>query len=187
MNNPFDNAYDAVVHREEENRVRGLRRREEAVRQLQYARAVAEPYLLTVAPAVHRRLTELRIDPIRGSSGAQLYWPLGATFNGTDGKISVMGGRMLCITDDGVFVRDPSLPSREGFEDLLNSLYVIRQGARYGDVVRESPVCVEDDSGRVCVATHGYEDAIVSEFSEHIAEQVRLLHRASLSGPIWQG
>lgn len=185
MNNPFDSAYDALVQREEVNRSRDLQRQDESARQQQHARAVAEPYLLSVAPAVRRQLAELQIDPIRGSSGAQPYWPLGATFNGTDGNISAMGGHMLCITEDGFFVRDAGLPSREGFEDLLSSLYVIRQQPSYGNVVRESPVCVEENTDRVCVAVHGYEDAIVAEFSDHVAQHVRLLHRASLSGPIW--
>ncbi|TSE15680.1 hypothetical protein B1A87_006965 [Arthrobacter sp. KBS0703] len=195
MNNPFDNAYDAVLRQDEASRNRDLQKQTDSGVQQQYARGRVEPYLLNVAPAVLRRLTELGINPITDSVSSQAwpapaprtkvpYWPLQATF-GPDGKITALHGTQLCMTAEGFFVLNPTLTGHQGFAELLETVYVIRQRPSYNDVRRLAPVCVEDGTDRVCVATHGYDDVIMTEFSDHVAEHVRLLHRAAQLGPIW--
>ncbi|WP_422759225.1 hypothetical protein [Paenarthrobacter sp. C1] len=195
MDNPFDSAYDAVLRREEDGRTRELQNQRADAARRQHARAVAEPYLLSVAPAVLRRLTDLGIGPITDPVSARSwpapaprtevpYWPLQATY-GPDGRITTLYGTQLCMTAEGYFVLNPKLPGHQGFAELLDAVYVIRQQPLYSDVERSAPVCVEDRTDRVCVATHGYDNAIVTEFSDHVAEHVRLLHRASQLGPIW--
>jgi hypothetical protein len=100
VNNPFDNAFDAVLRRKDEDRNRELRKQQEASARHQHARAVAEPYLLNVAPAVLRRLTDLGIGPITDPVSARVgpapaprtavpYWPLQATY-GPYGRITAL-------------------------------------------------------------------------------------------------
>ncbi|MDO5863403.1 MULTISPECIES: hypothetical protein [Paenarthrobacter] len=89
------------------------------------------------------------------------------------------------MTAEGYFVLNPNLPGQQGFAELLDAVYVIRQQPLYSNVEHSAPVCVEDGTDRVCVATHWYDNAILTEFSDHVAEHVRLLHPASQLGPIW--
>jgi hypothetical protein len=126
MNNPFDSFYDAPVQREEAKRSLYLQCQEESVRPTAARMRRSTPSAEPLGAAILAALSDVP-------------WPRGT--------ISALPGRMLCITDDGFFVRNPGIPSREGFEVLPS--------------------------------------AHVTELSDHVAEHVRLLHQASLSGPIW--
>ncbi|ACL42041.1 hypothetical protein Achl_4090 (plasmid) [Pseudarthrobacter chlorophenolicus A6] len=193
MGNPFDDAFESVV-KAEQDEVRHANIRETMARQqAAHARSIAEPYLLSIAPAATSKLTSLRVEPItvKGAgrfsalSRRKRFWPIGATFNGPDGKISGMPGNMLCLTEDGFFSRNPRLGGQEGFDDLVASAYLIPPSAGYGNVKYETPLCVEQGSDRVCVAFHDYDAADVQEFAQYVANQVVKLERAARTGPLW--
>lgn len=172
MSSDFDKVFTEVAARREAKAHSQLLKKQEAERQQQLARSIAEPYLTALALDVREQLRDLGIPMMhyrqsgRFLKKSHAFWPLDLSKiqhlqvllhpelgQATRYQVRVepwitRGG--LCISADGYFVNDYRQSGRDGFENMMRRVDLVEnlnQAAPYG--TNTNNVYVHLETGRV--------------------------------------